>query len=423
LDVVDPWDKTMEPDWFAKPTPPRTSGFSCSRAKPPLLTQMHCRNTSGMPAQLPARPPCLVAFLVRCSCFAPVSLALNLLVRGLLPCMRTHLRNRAEPATGKTLPLAITNAPIQFCSDLRVLQLRRPFHLLPAVTPSATTAAGLVLRVESVPRYSCPRLHARSTASCRCRCRPFITSSSRCRLTSFTAFFSTVSDVLHARLYCPLGGSASNRRAAASPHPRARLHAAADPELRSSARVASHVPQLLHTGATLFPCRSTPSRQYCAAPPPAFARLRAIGCRGLALAPHAPCAPCQLTPSAPLARAAAPHLHSHARAAASPASLTRTSRAVRARLEPRRPAPAPWLRPASLLPCCALAPAEPRAHQRRRLCPSAVRRSGHQRHLEQLPLARRAALLRRLCARRAACAPAPGRPRSARLRPSLDVLC
>jgi hypothetical protein len=199
----------MEPDWFAKPTPPRTSGFSCSRAKPPLLTQMHCRNTSGMPAQLPARPPCLVAFLVRCSCFAPVSLALNLLVRGLLPCMRTRLRNRAEPATGKTLPLAIANAPIQFRSDLRVLQLRRPFHH----QGRPTTAAGLVLRVESVPCYSCPRLRARSTASCRCaaspsaavraRSPPFITSSSRCRLTSFTAFFSTVSDVLHARLYCP----------------------------------------------------------------------------------------------------------------------------------------------------------------------------------------------------------------------------
>jgi hypothetical protein len=192
-----------------------------------------------------------------------------------------------------------------------------------------------------------------------------------------------------------------NRRAAASPHPRARLHAIAGPELRSSARVASHVPQLLHTGASLFPCRSTPSHQYCAAPPPTFVRLRAIACRGLALAPHAPRAPCQLTPSAPLARAAAPHLHSHARAVASPASLTRTSRAARARLELCRPAPAPWLRPASLLPCCALVPAEPRVHQCRHLRSSAVRRSGHQRRLEQLPLARR-----RRARRAAACSSA-----------------
>jgi hypothetical protein len=58
----------MEPDWFAKSTPPRTSGFSCSQAKPPLLTQMHCRNTSGMPAQLPAGRRAWSHFL----CAAPV---------------------------------------------------------------------------------------------------------------------------------------------------------------------------------------------------------------------------------------------------------------------------------------------------------------------------------------------------------------
>jgi hypothetical protein len=33
-----------------------------------LLTHMHCRNTSGMPAQLPAGPPCLAAAPVRHSC-------------------------------------------------------------------------------------------------------------------------------------------------------------------------------------------------------------------------------------------------------------------------------------------------------------------------------------------------------------------
>jgi hypothetical protein len=115
-------------------------------------------------------------------------------------------------------------------------------------------------------------------------------SSPQCRLTSSAAFPLTASDVLPARLYCLLGGFAPNRRAAASPHPRARLHAAASPELRSSTRLASHVPQLLHTGASLFLCRSTPSRQYYAVPPPAFARLRAITCCGLTLAPHA-CTP------------------------------------------------------------------------------------------------------------------------------------
>jgi hypothetical protein len=31
-----PWDETIEPDWFAKPTSPRTSGFSCYKLS------LHC---------------------------------------------------------------------------------------------------------------------------------------------------------------------------------------------------------------------------------------------------------------------------------------------------------------------------------------------------------------------------------------------
>jgi hypothetical protein len=34
---VDPWDETIEPDWFVMPIPPRTSRFSCSRVELPLL--------------------------------------------------------------------------------------------------------------------------------------------------------------------------------------------------------------------------------------------------------------------------------------------------------------------------------------------------------------------------------------------------
>jgi hypothetical protein len=49
LDVVDLWDETMELDWFAMLTPSRTSGFSCSQAKPPLLTRVCCKNTVGTP--------------------------------------------------------------------------------------------------------------------------------------------------------------------------------------------------------------------------------------------------------------------------------------------------------------------------------------------------------------------------------------
>jgi hypothetical protein len=42
LDVVDPWDETIKPDWFAMLTPSQTSGFSCSQAKPPLFLRV-CR--------------------------------------------------------------------------------------------------------------------------------------------------------------------------------------------------------------------------------------------------------------------------------------------------------------------------------------------------------------------------------------------
>jgi hypothetical protein len=54
------------------------------------------------------------------------------------------------------------------------------------------------------------------------------TQSSQCHLISSTAFSSTAFDVFYARLYCPLGGSAPNRRTAAPPALRATfLHAVA----------------------------------------------------------------------------------------------------------------------------------------------------------------------------------------------------
>jgi hypothetical protein len=61
LDAVDSWEKPIGPDWFAMPTPSRTSGFSGSRAESSLLMHMHCRNTSGMPVQSLAGPPYLAA--------------------------------------------------------------------------------------------------------------------------------------------------------------------------------------------------------------------------------------------------------------------------------------------------------------------------------------------------------------------------
>jgi hypothetical protein len=59
------------------------------------------------------------------------------------------------------------------------------------------------------------------------------TKSSQCRPISSTAFSSTAFDVFYARLYCPLGGSAPNRRTAAPPALRATfLHAVATSALR-----------------------------------------------------------------------------------------------------------------------------------------------------------------------------------------------
>jgi hypothetical protein len=49
---------------------------------------------------------------------------------------RTRLLNRVESATDKTLPLALANTPVQFRSDLRVLQLRRPLHTSSLCTSS-----------------------------------------------------------------------------------------------------------------------------------------------------------------------------------------------------------------------------------------------------------------------------------------------
>jgi hypothetical protein len=211
----------MEPDWFAMPTPPRTSRSSCSRTKPPLLTRVCCKNTVGTPTYPPAGPPRLVASPVRHFYPAPASMTPSLHARGRLPCIRTRLRNRAEPATGRTLLLVLADTPVQFRSDLRVLQLRRPFHLLRHHQDRSTTAAGLALRVEPALRCFCPdrlaaaqlllppprgprpaRTRAAPSAVVRTRPPPFFMSSSQCCLTLSAAFSSMVSDVLHARLHC-----------------------------------------------------------------------------------------------------------------------------------------------------------------------------------------------------------------------------
>jgi hypothetical protein len=115
-----PWDKMMEPNRFAMPSSPQTSGFSCSRAEPPLLTQEE--TLFDLTAPVRALPAYLRSHSQgRCSHSASIPTAPNLLARGLLLSIRTRLRKRTELATGKTLPFALANEPVQFRSDLRIL--------------------------------------------------------------------------------------------------------------------------------------------------------------------------------------------------------------------------------------------------------------------------------------------------------------
>jgi hypothetical protein len=198
-------------------------------------------------------------------------------------------------------------------------------------------------------------------------------SSPRCRLISSAAFPLMASDVLHARLYCPLGRFALNRRAAASLHPHARLQAAAGPELCSSVHVASHVPQLLHTRVSLFPCRSTPSRQYYAAPPPrsrAFAPSPAavsLSCIStpvhiqrlgpLASAPAVPCPPPAPRPSRPRST----HRRAPSRATCSCPAPAPASACPRARAACQRPTHASSARLAASPPTSALRQPSPKS--------------------------------------------------------------
>jgi hypothetical protein len=68
LDVVDPWDETIEPDWFAMPTPLRTSRSSCSRVELPLLTHVCHRAWSYLLRAAPVLLP--YPWPSTCSCVA-----------------------------------------------------------------------------------------------------------------------------------------------------------------------------------------------------------------------------------------------------------------------------------------------------------------------------------------------------------------
>jgi hypothetical protein len=201
------------------PTPLRTSGFSCSRVELPLPMHMRCQSMADrtpLLAQdetlldLTAPVRALLAYLHnhsqgRRSCSASTPSASNLLARGWLLCIRTRLQKRAESTTGKTLPLALANAPIRFRSDLRFLQLRRPFHLLGHHQGRPTTVAGLALHVKPASRcFRLDRLVPVHNFFFRAWRVIFATSASaravicRIRVVPSAAFSSTASNVHHA---------------------------------------------------------------------------------------------------------------------------------------------------------------------------------------------------------------------------------
>jgi hypothetical protein len=102
----------------------------------------------GSLGQLRREPPGSICSRAKPS-FAPASLALNLFARSLLLCIRTCLRNRAEPATSKILPFALANVPIQSRSDLHMDQESLPY--LAAPSSSELVAPGHCLHFVAFP--------------------------------------------------------------------------------------------------------------------------------------------------------------------------------------------------------------------------------------------------------------------------------
>jgi hypothetical protein len=177
-----PWDETIEPDWFAKPTSPRTLGFSCSRVELPLLTH----------------PWLLTSSRVAC-CFACA------LACGIEPSQPPVERSRSHPRMRQSNSTQ-TSRSSNFAAGLalRSCSSRARRAITIAFASPLLLLSCRALTAPSPPRGPRPAcIRITTSAAVRARPPPFSTSSSQCRLTSSAASSSTVSDVLHAWLYCP----------------------------------------------------------------------------------------------------------------------------------------------------------------------------------------------------------------------------
>jgi hypothetical protein len=139
----------MEPDWFAMPTPPRTSGSSCSWAKPPLLTRVCCRSTAGRTLLL-AQEETLFDLI------APV--------RALPACLRSHPQGRrAWPQPLYAAPVLLLHPWPSTCSRMACCLVRAHAY---GIEPSRPP----VEHSRSHPRTR--QSNSARTASCRCIASP-----------------------------------------------------------------------------------------------------------------------------------------------------------------------------------------------------------------------------------------------------------
>jgi hypothetical protein len=168
---------------------------------------------AGMLPQPSTRQPRLAAAPARRSPSAPTPLAPSLLARGMLPCIRTRLRKRTEPAAGPAL--GVGPEPRCSCPDRLVLLRSCSFRACRAILTPSASARVVVCPHQGRALRGRPR-QATSMSSM---------SSSQCRLTSSAAFSSTASDVLHAQPHCSRAEPPAAAAGAAPVRPPRRLGA------------------------------------------------------------------------------------------------------------------------------------------------------------------------------------------------------
>jgi hypothetical protein len=178
---VDSWKKPIGPDWFAKPTSPRTSGFSCSRLS--LHCSRACAAETRSAHSRSLLHDCRARLHLRCAAFA------------LLPHQRPPICLRVVCCLARAHAYGIepSRPPVEHSrSHPRTRQSNSARTSAFASPPFLPARHAITATSVSARAMVCSHL-ATSKSS---------TNSSQCCLTSSAASSSTVSDVLHARLHC-----------------------------------------------------------------------------------------------------------------------------------------------------------------------------------------------------------------------------